>query len=186
MGIASKGLQSRPIFVNQAYRISGKKNGDKEILSELRQYYSQVDAEIFFGNYYVEDVLLLQFGISQKTMPVYGYNSWVMDAAIQGSRIIQGSFAINFTAPGYLGRLLEKIATEEKKEKDAASQALWPVLFDIDIAYGQKTKQTQIAHIVLANVTIADMGTMVHGGVGQPIMEQYSFFAKDIRSTESK
>ena len=87
--------------------------GITESSAYLKRYYSMIDAEIYFCNYYVEDIMSINWQINQQTQPLFGYNSYIYDEVAQGSRIISGSFVINFTSPNYLMKLLDSIQENE-------------------------------------------------------------------------
>lgn len=91
-------LNKTPVFTNFVNDDAG--NGYK-------QYYSQIDAKIFFGGQYVEDIAAINCSIVQNVMPITGYNSHIPDEVVQGSRYITGMFVINFTSPNYLNELVK-------------------------------------------------------------------------------
>lgn len=209
-GIKQAGAGARPLFVSYPTSIMRKKTGDGYVsdAQRKRRYYSQVDTEIYFGDEYVEDIISMQFSVMQNTMPIFGYNSYTMDSAPRGSRMVQGSFGIHFTSPGYLFRLLERVSeqpvynynyifkktgvplpflAEQKIVQDprkANNGPIWHAGFDIDIMYGQKTTDSNPVHLVITNLVLNNCTQQQDAYSPGGIIETYSFIAKDIRAIE--
>ena len=179
-----KELDKRPVFAPYQHAIKRTKTekGFVESSEYLKRYYSAIDAEIYFGNEYVEEVCDIAWQVNQQTAPLYGYNSYTLDEFAQGSRIIQGSFSIRFISPNYLYEILK--AAEEPSISHMSSYSvptysrddllpegavntglqydfaednhhcLWPQTFDIDVVFGQKSNAGDVVHIVLENVKL--------------------------------
>ena len=209
--MSSQPLDQRPIHTPYVTTYHRRKtaNGFSIDSAYLKRYFSMIDAEIFFGNEYVEDIATIDWSVNQNALPIFGYNSYTYDEVARGSRIISGSFTINFTSPNYLFDIL-KTAEEDSITNMASyvvnvpsgSQAainkklegtgidgnnrspIWPETFDIDVLFGQKTEIGNPVHIfweggVLENCRIILDST----GAGMPnVKEAYSFIAKDIRT----
>lgn len=91
-------MRDTPSYTN--YVVGVKKNISGAVSSaELKRYYSTIDAEIYINGEWVEDINTIQWSIVQKTLPLWGYNSYIWDDIAQGTRIIQGTFVVNFTSP---------------------------------------------------------------------------------------
>lgn len=202
-------VDERPVYTNYVNGYSKHKTKDGYSFDSafMKRYYSTLDAEIYFGNSFVEDVVDISWSITQSQMPLFGFNSYVYDEVALGSRIIQGQFVINFTSPNYLFKLLEEAQAESitnmssysvVKTKEEATKSevatngssgitpddhkpLWPQTFDIDVVFGEKTSAGNPVHIVLDGVKIKD-SRMGVGVTGEPIMEIYSFIARDIKT----
>lgn len=206
--MARKAVDERPVHTNYVNGYSKHKTKDGYSFDSafLKRYYSTLDAEVYFGNSFVEDIVDINWSIVQSQMPLFGFNSYVYDEVALGSRIIQGQFVINFTSPNYLFKLLEEAkgdsitnmssytVTKAKEELTATEnskysgnvtpddhQPLWPQTFDIDIVFGEKTSSGDPVHIVLEGVMIKD-SRMGVGVSGEPVMEIYSFIARDIKT----
>ena len=206
--MARKAVDERPVHTNYVNGYSKHKTKDGYSFDSafLKRYYSTLDAEVYFGNSFVEDVVDINWSITQSQMPLFGFNSYVYDEVALGSRIIQGQFVINFTSPNYLFKLLEEAkgdsitemssytVTKAKEELTVTEnskysgnvtpddhQPLWPQTFDIDIVFGEKTSSGDPVHIVLEGVMIKD-SRMGVGVSGEPVMEIYSFIARDIKT----
>lgn len=200
------GIGNRPLFHTYVPNTKGTKSGSTYFFNsnEMKRYYSSLDVELYFGNYYIDEITQIQFGVRQSVMPLFGFNSYTFDEVAIGSRIVQGVFAVNFTSPGYLVNLLEELKRDivvgdnvsnvskddEGAEGDNVGSVfgpgrigrgpLWDTAFDIDIMYGQDTEKSKATHIILEGVVITDFQQEM-GLTGQPIQEFYSFIAKDIR-----
>jgi hypothetical protein len=73
----------------------------------FKKYYSMIDAEIYFGDNYIEDAHDVMWSVTQNTQPLFGFNSYIFDEVAQGNRIIQGGFVINFTGASTLDKLID-------------------------------------------------------------------------------
>lgn len=199
--LGSKSIYSNIINRNNVTLVQNK-YGDLSHLSETR-YFSAVDAGIYFGDVYIDECVDIAFTMQQSTMPITGYNSYVFDTCAQGARIIQGSFAINFTKSNYLYDILNSIDTTNSgatlsstnkpcnqitMDKNDKSP-MYNKCFNIVIPYGEvntvvnKQMLKLSTTIVLKGVHLVScsqsFGTASNGG-GATILEQYQFYARDI------
>lgn len=132
--------------------------GDKALYTNInttssnvqKRYFSGIDAEIYFGETYIDEAVNINFNLQQNTLPIYGYNSYIFDTIAQGTRLIQGSFTVNFTRSGYLYEVLNTLSIVNSGAKLShinhacnnmtvsknQSSPLWDKCFDIVIAYG--------------------------------------------------
>ena len=210
-------LDKTPFYIplNASYGRKKTASGIKEDKNAtLKRYYSPIDAEVYFGDYYVEDILDINFGINQQPFPIFGYNSYTADEIVVGSRILQGTFTINFTSPCYLFKLLEKakemptlpvdtgtyvLSSKERNNlaptgsidsslkgeiSGTNTQELWPQTFDIDIVYGQKSDEGNAVHIVIQGVRLLTCNQGASAHANVPATETYSFIAKDYKVLE--
>lgn len=125
-------------------------NNNPGSLYKQTRYFSGVDAEIYFGETYIDEAVNINFSLQQNTMPIFGYNSYVFDTCAQGSRLIQGSFTVNFVRSCYMydvlntlsivnsGATLSSInhACNNQYPSKNTKAAMWDKCFDIAIAYG--------------------------------------------------
>jgi hypothetical protein len=81
-------------------------------LAHTSQYWDEYscgsDVGIFIGDRWVDDVITIQYTLTNNKSPVYGYMSENMDAVAKGTRIVQGQFAIAFREMGYLVNILNE------------------------------------------------------------------------------
>jgi len=71
------------------------------------EYYSGCDVGIFIGDRWVDDIITIQYTLTNNKSPIYGYMSEEFDAVAKGTKVVQGQFAIAFTDVDYLNRILE-------------------------------------------------------------------------------
>ena len=155
-----------------------------------RRYYASNDADILFNGHLLEELIQIQWSENQQTMPLFGYNSYTFDEIAQGSRIIQGQFAINFIVPDYLNQILEDNVQDENvilkssaavhKSNDRAPH--FSTKIDIAIYYGEKNKKDhflgEAPGVILKDCYITSEGQVLDTQ-GQGLSELYSFVAKD-------
>lgn len=189
-GNSSYKLEERPHVTNNV-------NGTK-------RYYSSVDAEIYFGNIFIDEVTSITWSIQQQAMPIFGYNSYTFDDVAVGSRLVQGQFAVNFTKAGYLKQLQEdseftriarKLYGKDLKADSYFTQdyrrrlnmPVWDNGFDIVIGFGDQGKSTSsLENNMYQTYAILDCcqitGSMVQLDYnGEPVQEVYTFIARDIK-----
>lgn len=196
--------RSRPLFTNYQYGTKGSMSGAGAFeVDRKKKYFSSIDAEIYFGDHYIDEIINIQYTVSQNTLPLYGYNSYTFDDVAQGTRIIQGNFVINFTSAGYLLRLLEEIkknkgtfmnsqqiskdaeGTEEEfaapEVRGVSDDPVWNAAFDIDVMFGQEDSIGGATHVIIQDAVITGCASQTDTS-GNPIAESYSFIARDIRT----
>ena len=155
----------------------------------LKRYYSVIDAEVYFGNEYVEDVHDINWAVQQNVMPLFGYNSYTYDEVARGNRVIVGNFTIAFTSPNYLFSILkaankaninlvENMASYDVPKLSSTIQtvprnsaygtretghnsAMWPQTFDIDIIMGEKTGVGDPVHVIILGAVIQHCQTVL-------------------------
>lgn len=95
----------------------------------IPQYYSGAQAQIYFDDVLIDEVVQIQYSTATNKMPIYGYASELFDTVASGNLLVQGSFVINFVEAGYLaiiaaamlekkfgvGGIGRKLPTETKK-----------------------------------------------------------------------
>ena len=159
---------------------------------QLKRYFSSLDAEVFIGGERILDIVRLDFSYEEKKMPFYGFNSFWPSRIFVGQKIIQGTFAINFTEPGYIAKLLQKI--EGSAAQDSASlvgqtcslenSPLFGKAFDILVGYGGFNVENEASfrntHQILEGVMVNGYSQILDTS-GEPVMEVYSFIAKNLK-----
>ena len=155
-----------------------------------KRYFSNVESEIYFGDVEMEDIYQFEFGIDEKSLPIYGYNCYYATELVSGNRIVQGQFVVNYTDTMLIQRVLGNIEDSIHKQPSEESyfpggdlhHAIYNKEFDIMIGYGYynvKDKQTFNAtsqSIIGAKIT--GMHKVVDT-TGQPLLEVFTFVAKD-------
>lgn len=185
-----KSLGERPHVTNTV-------NGSK-------RYYSSVDAEIYFGDMFIDEVTEIQWAIQQQAMPIYGYNSYCFDDMALGSRLVQGQFAVNFTQAGFLTTIqknkdlprisrklygvdnkTESYFTDEFRQR--LNMPVWDGGFDIVVGFGDHDKSNaSLSNTMYSTYLVLDCcqitGSMVQLDYnGIPVQEIYTFMARDIK-----
>lgn len=73
------------------------------------EYFSGSDIRVYFEDILIDEITDLQFILEEKVLPIHGYNSFTYDAVARGSRIVQGTFAINFKEADYLRSAVSEV-----------------------------------------------------------------------------
>lgn len=195
-------LGNKAMYSNIISRNNETLNSSLSSLAQTR-YFSAVDARIYFGDVYIDEVQQIIFQLSQNTMGITGYNSYVFDVVAQGARTIVGQFKINFTKSGYLYEILNSLspvnsgATLHTISKQCNTPTvsknirapMWDKCFNIVIPYGTNNvidgdqvvslSTTVILKGVYISACSQEFGTDKDEG-GEPIAETYEFYARDI------
>ena len=155
-----------------------------------KRYFSNVESEIYFGDQEMDDLYQFEFGIDEKILPIYGYNCFYATELVSGQRIVQGQFVVNYTDTKLIQNTLSSIDDSVYKEIKAEKyvpggdlhHAIYDKEFDIMIGYGYydvKDKQTYNATSqTILGAKITGMHKVMDT-TGQPILEVFSFTAKD-------
>ena len=180
------------IETNTEYHRKKTKEGIAVDSAILKRYYSSMDAEIYFGNEYVEDIYDINWTIVQNTEPLFGYNSYTYDEIAKGNRLIRGTFMINFTSPNYLFSILKEankantstitnmtnynvpaLSADIKPTFRAGTMGsterghhapMWPETFDIDIIFGEKSGAGDPVHVIILGVAIHSCSIALSAG----------------------
>lgn len=110
-----------------AFNTSGKKPNIVRNFNST--YYSGLDLQVWFEDYHVDEIINIQYQVSENVLPLYNYASYTYTALAKGTRIIQGSFSINFRDSYTIKELIRR-ATEQKsvsKVHDAVTTVDIPV-----------------------------------------------------------
>lgn len=175
------------------------------VVNGKKRYYSAIDAELYFGDIFIDEVSNIAWTIQQQALPIFGYNSYTFDDIAVGSRLIQGQFAINFTERNYLQTLqknssFQKIARRMYGEDIEAKVTYsdfreklhlpkWDKGFDIVIGFGKNNSiknnnGTSIysTYVVIDCVQITGSSIQLDDN-GDRILEMYSFIARDVKDS---
>lgn len=172
-------------------------------LSNGKRYYSTSDAELFFGNIYIDEVTDIMWQETQNSMPIYGYNSYCFDDIAVGTRLVQGQFSINYTKSNYLGLLQNSAGFAEiarrQYGKDYAETSYfsdyrkrlnlpkWDKGFDLVVGFGYhhtsigKVSENNTSSYVVIDCCQITGSSQRLNYVGEPVQEVYSFIARDIK-----
>lgn len=78
-----------------------------------REYFSGIDCYISFNNIPLDEIVAIEFAVQEPVIPIYGYASYTYDAVAHGSRIVNGSFTINFKESLYIRSALIKLSDQK-------------------------------------------------------------------------
>lgn len=84
-------------------------------------YFSGADVRIYFGDIWVDEITGLQFTLQEQVAPIYGYASYTWDKVARGTRLIQGSFRINFRESYYLHSVMDRLSSKVREASDGTS-----------------------------------------------------------------
>lgn len=158
---------------------------------QLKRYFSSLDAEIYIGDERILDIVKIDFSYEEKKLPYYGFNSFIPSRIFTGQKIIQGTFVINFTEPGYIAKLLQRINSSKlQKETELVGQScsienspLFAKSFDILVGYGgfnvENEQSFRNTYQEIQGVHITGYQQILDIS-GEPVLEAYSFIAKNI------
>lgn len=76
-------------------------------------YWSGLDVGIYIEDIYVAEAVNLQFQLVENRVPYFGYASYTWHHAAPGTRMVQGSFTINFLASAYIPALLDALGKSD-------------------------------------------------------------------------
>lgn len=159
-----------------------------------RRYFSSIDAEIYFGDIFIDDINSIQYVVTEKNFPVYGYNSNIFDYVLTGIRAVQGEFVINFTKSGWLLEVIEGLQSvansgtlnqccTRENSCGETKGGLFKGTFDIVVSFGDHNstiKSYGSSAQMLRGVKINGYEQILDAN-GQPIQERYTFIAQDIK-----
>lgn len=93
--------------------LAGGRAGDLVGKRKYSSYYSGTDIRIYLGDYWVDEIVELEFGLQEQLAPIFGYASYTADRVARGSRYVQGQFSINFKEAGYLQTILNSLSSKQ-------------------------------------------------------------------------
>lgn len=159
--------------------------------NQTKRYFSSIDAEIYMGGVRILDINRIDFSYQENKMPIYGFNSFIPSRVIVGQKLIQGTFIINFTKPGYIAELLNSNMRESEiagkydkvgKSCDINNAPLFKKSFDILLGYGGHNIENETSYNscyqILQGVYITGFYQILDVS-GEPIYEVYTFIARD-------
>lgn len=183
----------------KSYFSYGVLSNDRDLITSTttyaglqKRYFSSLDAEVFIGGERIVDIVRIDFSYEERKMPYYGFNSFVPSKIFVGQKLVQGTFAINFTEAGYIAKVLQNVEKSSLAgEHDLIGQACSPEnaplfgqQFDILVGYGGYNISNEAS---LNNTYLLIQGVSINGYQqildvsGEPVLETYSFIAKAIQ-----
>lgn len=182
----------------------GERSSITNIVNGNKRYYSSVDAEIYFGDIYIDEVTSIEWAVQQQAMPIFGYNSYCFDDMAIGSRMVSGQFSVNFTQAGFLinlqkdsafTKISRKLYAQDKKAdsyftddfRKRLNMPVWDGGFDIVVGFGDHSKSlSSVSNTLYKTYLVLDccqitgsMTQLDYNGI--PVQEIYTFMARDIK-----
>lgn len=174
------------------------------VVNGNKRYFSSLDAEIFVGGCFIDEITSITWSIQQQTMPLYGYNSYTFDDVAVGTRLVTGQFSVNYLQSDFLSNLVNSssfISTDRKLYgadkkvqtdftddfRKRLSIPKWDRGFDIVIGFGDHSKNySTMSTNMYETYEVLDCcvitGSMIQMDyTGAPIQEIYTFIARDIK-----
>lgn len=82
-----------------------------------KEYFSGANVQIYMGDTYIDEVTSLEYTIQENATPIYGFASHTWDTVARGTRMVQGSFSINFREAGYLQTVLDRLSIKMEEDE---------------------------------------------------------------------
>lgn len=80
-------------------------------------YFAGTDCKIFFGDIWVDDIVTIQYNVTQSKTPIYGYASQNFDAVARGQVLVEGTLAISFKETGYLNLIQAQLDAQKRQSQ---------------------------------------------------------------------
>ena len=68
-----------------------------------------IDTEIFLNDKRIDLITNIEYTVNENILPVFNYNSLVLNATAVGQRIVQGRFSVTYSGTNYIKGFLENI-----------------------------------------------------------------------------
>lgn len=78
-------------------------------------YFAGTDCKIFFGDIWVDDIVTIQYNVTQSKTPIYGYASQNFDAVARGQVLVEGTLAVSFKETGYLNIIQAQLEAQKRR-----------------------------------------------------------------------
>lgn len=71
-------------------------------------YFSGAQVALYIGDVWIDEITSMSYEVSQRRVPLYGYNDQLFRDVSKGQVLVQGQFSINFKEAGYLFVILNR------------------------------------------------------------------------------
>jgi len=71
-------------------------------------YFSGLDVNVFFNDYLMDEMINIQYQLSETVTPLFDYASYRYKTIVKGGRMVQGSFSVNFKYAFYVKEIIAK------------------------------------------------------------------------------
>ena len=117
----TQGLRAGLIKKQEEREEAEKKERAKQLARQAApykpQYYSGSQAQIYFQDVLIDEIVNIQYTTVTNKTPIYGYASELFDTVASGNLLVQGTFTINFIEASYLSIVAVAIAERTFGEK---------------------------------------------------------------------
>ncbi len=96
-------------------------------------YYSGLDAKVYFGGVWVDEIINLSYQMQELVVPHFGYADYTARRFSHGQRSVDGSFTINFKSGTYIYQIMDfvrKSVQERKALVEAATNTAVAAIAD--------------------------------------------------------
>jgi hypothetical protein len=109
-----------------------------------KDYFTGVQAGIYIGDVYIDEVTSIQYSLMQSKVPIYGYASQLFDAVVPGVVIVEGNLSINFKESGYLWIVLSRYKKLQEAIDSAVGKAIKAGGSGLDLVKNRKIPGSDI------------------------------------------
>lgn len=92
--------------------------------SLYKRYYSGNDVSIYIGDTYIDEAVNIQYQLAENVLPLYGYARHSFKEIARGTRVVQGTFTLNFTDPDEIYNLMRRMSMVEANTMVANQKAV--------------------------------------------------------------
>lgn len=88
------------------------------------RYYSGIDVSVYFGPTLIEEAVSIQWQLVENVLPLYGYHRYTFQKVARGTRVVQGTFTLNFQNPTYIDEVIATAINGDPESVLAKQQGL--------------------------------------------------------------
>lgn len=114
------------------------------------KYFSGLDLNVYFGDYLMDEIINIQYQLSESVTPLYDYASYRYKTVVKGNRVIQGSFSVNFTSSFKMKEILNKALNGPENVADAITQTEQAIGIETPINLPQSLTTVDINNLLAA------------------------------------
>lgn len=147
-------------------------------------YYTGSQVKVFFGDIWVDDIISIQYNLTQGKTPLYGYASQHYDAVAKGTIIVNGQITIAFKEVGYLNVIQATLDAQNKASEQALMNSIANSRSDSN--KNQSSMKFVPGISLYSNDTINNQSAVVYSPTGSPdIIKQKQTIEQILNSKKS-
>jgi len=85
-------------------------------------FFSGTDCKVFFGDIWVDDIITIQYSVSQTKTPIFGYASQYYQGVAMGQVLVNGVLTIAFKEVGYLNSIIGLLEAQRNRSEASINQ----------------------------------------------------------------